>query len=64
MKMVNTLAAGLNVGRLARAACFLREWTRKAAASWLWTPTGSIVPPPGTFIDANFRLQASTTAGQ
>jgi hypothetical protein len=32
----------------------------KAQASWRWTPSGYIIPPPGTYPDANFRLQGST----
>ena len=37
---------------------------RKAQASWRYTPNGYIIPPPGTFQDANFRLQGSAVATQ
>jgi hypothetical protein len=30
---------------------------RVAQASWRLTPTGYVVPPPGTTVDANFRLR-------
>ncbi len=33
---------------------------RKAPASWLLQPDGGyLIPPPGTFVDADFRLQGS-----